>query len=448
MSDILSIGASGVRAYQSALSTVSDNIANASTAGYARRTTNLERLAASSSRIGQRQINDGFGVAVTGVTRQADNFRSTAVRAAGADLARTETSAVWLDQIETSLSGQQLGARLASFFNSAKAVSADPAASTPRVALLEASAGVAIAFTATGRALDQITADLDIKASAAIDELNSLGFALARVNQGLERAQPGTGGQASLLDQRDSILEKLSALSDVSVLFNPNGGATVRLGGATGPIFVGGGEAAFVTYQRSGSGSVAYTIERNGVVASLSPLGGVLSGLTEGAQRIGDARAELDRIATGFFDGVNTLQSQGRDLDGNPGAAIFAVGATPSDIGVSLINPRGIAAAAVGGGPRNNDNIIALNILRTTGQFEADTASLIATNAATLASRRTVAEAQTAIHDGAISARDQVTGVNLDSEAIDLLRFQQAYQASSRIIQVARETLQSLLDIR
>jgi len=447
MSDILSIGASGVRAYQLALSTVADNIANASTAGYSRRSTNLERIAASSSRIGQRQITDGLGVAATGIKRQADDFRSTAVRAAGADLARTQTSAVWLDQIETSLGGQQLGTRIASFFNSAKAVSADPAAITPRVAMLEAGAGVAIAFTATGRALDQITADLDIKALAAVDELNTLGYALARVNQGLDRASPGTGNRASLLDQRDTILEKLSALSDVNVAIDANGRAAVRLGGATGPMFVGGAETAFVTYQRSGS-AVAYIVEQNGTVASLSPVGGALAGLAEGAQRIGDARVELNRIATGLVDGVNTLQSQGRDLDGNPGAAIFAVGATPSDISVSLINPRGIAAAAVGGGPRNNSNLIALETLRTTGQFEADTASFIATNAATLASRRTVAAAQAAIHDGAIVARDQVTGVNLDSEAVDLIRFQQAYQASSRIIQVARETLQTLLDIR
>ncbi|MCI1142206.1 hypothetical protein MOP88_07660 [Sphingomonas sp. WKB10] len=40
------------------------------------------------------------------------------------------------------------------------------------------------------------------------------------------------------------------------------------------------------------------------------------------------------------------------------------------------------------------------------------------------------------------------TGVNLDSEAVDLIRFQQAYAASSRVIQVARETMQTLLDMR
>jgi flagellar hook-associated protein 1 FlgK len=41
-----------------------------------------------------------------------------------------------------------------------------------------------------------------------------------------------------------------------------------------------------------------------------------------------------------------------------------------------------------------------------------------------------------------------VSGVNIDEEAVDLMRFQQAYQASTRVIQIARETLQSILDIR
>jgi flagellar hook-associated protein 1 FlgK len=115
---------------------------------------------------------------------------------------------------------------------------------------------------------------------------------------------------------------------------------------------------------------------------------------------------------------------------------------------VALTSGRGIAAAAVGGGPRDNSNLAALETLRNTGAFESDAVGLIAINAAALTQRKTVSEAQSSIRDGAIAALDQLAGVNLDSEAVDLLRFQQAYQASSRVIQVARETFQSILDIR
>lgn len=449
MSDLLSIGASGVRAYQSALTTTSDNIANAATPGYGRRTATLTEVTASSGRYSASNVANGNGVAVFGINRAADEFRATAVRTSGADLARTETSIVWLTGIESALTGNDLTDRLTSFFNAAKSVAADPAASTPRAALLEASSGVAGSFAATARSLDQITADLDSTAESAVTSLETLGAALAKVNKGLGSATPNSSAQAQLLDQRDQILDQLSALSDIGVTLDSTGRASVSLGGATGPNFVTtSGNVGFVTYVRAASGNVSFAVHLNGTASSLSPNGGALAGIAEGGQRIGAARTELNRIATDFVDGINAVQAAGRDLDGNPGAPLFAVGTSPTDISVALASGRGIAAAAVGGGPRDNSNLAALEALRTTGAFEADAAGLVANNAAALDQRKTVSDAQNAIREGAITARDQLTGVNLDSEAVDLLRFQQAYQASSRVIQVARETFQSILDIR
>ena len=93
-------------------------------------------------------------------------------------------------------------------------------------------------------------------------------------------------------------------------------------------------------------------------------------------------------------------------------------------------------------------NLGKLDALRTSGAFEGKTTALVSSNASALAARKQVALAQGAMRDNAVSARDAVSGINLDSEAVDLLRFQQAYQASSRVIQVAKDTLQSILDIR
>ena len=55
------------------------------------------------------------------------------------------------------------------------------------------------------------------------------------------------------------------------------------------------------------------------------------------------------------------------------------------------------------------------------------------------------AQAQQVIHDQAQAARDAVSGVNLDEEAADLMRLQQAYQAASQIIATADTLFQSLL---
>ena len=446
MSDLLSIGATGVRAYQTALTTTSENIANAGTVGYSRRTTVLNEVAAPSN--STTRVPNGLGVVVGGVTRAADLYRSSEVRTAGSDLARSEAGITWLDRIDGALSGNKLGDRLTAFFTSTKAIAADPSALAPRATTLEAAQSVATAFSATGAALSAAASDLDASADAATTQLNGLSAALAKVNSGLSRAQDGSAANSTLLDQRDQILESMSAITDVSVSFDAIGRATVRGGGDGGPLLVQGVESATVTYVRNDEGAVSYAAQFGNTSSALSPSGGALAGYTDGAQKIAAAQSQLSDQARAFAEGVNAVQAAGVDLNGDPGAPIFAIGDPASNLTLVLNDPRGIAAAAPGAGTRDNSNLARFDTLRATGNVEGAITDMTASNGAALAAKRNVAEAQGAIRDTAVAARDSVSGVNIDEEAVDLMRFQQAYQASSRVIQVARETLQSILDIR
>ena len=435
MSDLMSVGASGLRAYQTALTTTSNNISNAGTAGYARRTTGLA------------EVNAGNGVTVRGTNRVADAMRTADVRTASADLSRTEGGIAWLDRLESALGNSQLSTRIGSFFDSAKGVAADPTAAAPRAVMLEAAGTAAQAFKATGSALADIDADLDESARADVETLNGLAKGLAQVNAGLRRAADGSNAQASLLDQRDTILEQMSGFADVAVTYDPAGAASVRMGAAGGPVLVDIGGASSVSYARNDEGAVAFTVSRGGD-AQIAPLaGGTLAGIADGAARVAAARSELDSLATDFAKGVNDLQVAGRDLNGAAGQPMFAVGSTPTDLSVALQSGSGIAAALPGEGTRGNGALTALAGLRTSADTEGKLTALTAANGAALAARRTVADAQGAIMDGAVAARESVSGVNLDEEAVDLIRFQQAYQASSRVVQVAREILQSILAI-
>jgi flagellar hook-associated protein 1 FlgK len=447
MSDLLSIGASGVKAYQTALTTVSENIANASTPGYAKRTTDLREVAPANGINSGSVIATGQGVTVAGVTRSADALRAADVRDSGSDLAKSDTSVAWLGRIETALTGNAVGEQLTSFFNSAQAVAADPTASAPRSAMLEQATTVAGSFAATGKALDSLDADLDSTADSAVSTLNALGASLAKVNDGLSRAVAGSNGAADLADQRDSILTQMSAISDVTVTTDAAGRATVQLGNAGGPTFVAGNQAAAVTYARGTDGTVSFAMHTSNAISIVSPSGGALAGLIDGATQIATARTKLNTIATAFTTGVNAVQAQGQDLNGNNGGALFATGSSPTDITLALTDPNGIAAAAVGRGTRDNTNLANLASLRTSGGFETKTTAMISDNATALSAKQQVQSAQSAINTNAIAANDAVSGVNLDSEAVDLLRFQQAYSASSRVIQVARDTLQTILDI-
>jgi flagellar hook-associated protein 1 len=213
-------------------------------------------------------------------------------------------------------------------------------------------------------------------------------------------------------------------------------------------VFVGGSESGTVTYVRSSTGVASFAVHRAGTSTAIQPSGGALAGVADAASRVVDTRTLLNGIATGFTDAANAAQGEGRDLDGNPGQPMFGVGATPTDLSLSLSDPRGIAAAGVGEGTRGAGNLDRLEAARQSLKLEAGVTALTAGNGAAIAQRKQVAEAQGAIRDAAVAARDEVSGVDLDTEAVDLIRFQQAYQASSRIIQVARDTFQSILEVR
>ena len=66
-----------------------------------------------------------------------------------------------------------------------------------------------------------------------------------------------------------------------------------------------------------------------------------------------------------------------------------------------------------------------------------------------IARQATIAQsALKVVYDQAVSARDQVSGVSLDQEAADLVRYQQAYQAAAKILQVASQLFDSVLQVR
>ncbi|WP_242096628.1 flagellar hook-associated protein FlgK [Sphingomonas sp. CROZ-RG-20F-R02-07] len=447
MSDLLSIGASGVRAYQTALSTVGENIANSGVTGYSRRSVALTEIAGVSGTVAIK-ADAGSGVAVGSIARSTDTYATAALRSASADLARTTTASTWLTQIQSALTGNNLTSRITAFYSSASSLSADPSSTSLRANMLGTATSTAAAFTATGNAFDQIQTDLDTSGGEAAQTLTSLGASLVRINDGLGRTQPGTSAAAQLADQRDSVLGQMSALASVDAKADSLGRVTVKLGGANGTPFVSNTQSGAVGYARAADGSVGFTVSYAGANTPLATEGGAMAGIVDGAQKIAAARTALNTIASGFTTSVNTVQAQGDDLNGTAGQPIFATGADATDITVAMTDGRGIAAATRGAGVRNAGNLDALQGARMTGGFESNTTDLITNTATAITQKATISDAQTAIRDGAATALANSTGTSLDSEAVDLMRFQQAYSASSRVIQVARDTFSTILEIK
>ena len=448
MSDMLSIGASGVRAYQTALATVGENIANVGTVGYARRAVTLNEVAGGSG--STNGYGAGNGVYLSGVNRSSDIYSAAALRATTSDLTRTTKGAEWLDRIQNALTGNQLTTRVTSFFGSAQALAAEPDSTALRTGMTSAASSAALAFTATGQAFDQVDADIDTAGNQAAQSLTSLAGSLTKVNEGLSRSQPGSTAAAQLMDQRDTILSQMSELVDIDTKMDSIGRATVNLGGSSGPAFVQGAVTGTVSYARDETGKATFSVTVRNTTTQITPYGGTLGGITDGAERVAAIRQELNAVATAFVTSVNDNQKAGKDQANVTGTAMFAVapGASPTAITLAKDFTGSQIAAGQGGGVRDSSNLAALEATRNTKRFEATLTTLVTDNATAYKQKNTIADAQAAIRDGAATALSTATGVNLDSEAVDLIRFQQAYAASSRVIQIARETMQTILDIR
>ena len=455
MSDLLSIAASGVRAYQTALNTVGDNIANSGVAGYSRRGVTLTEVTVGGGPT-VSGLDSGIGVLASGITRAGNNFATQAMRNAGTDLSKTTTSAAWLDRIGKALDGNDIATRITGFFNAADALSAEPASSALRANFLAAAENVGNSLTSTGIAFDQIDSDIDAQATQTAQTLTSLGASLVRINDGLGRTKAGTTAAAQLLDQRDQILDQMSAISDIKVTSDSVGRTTVQLGSGSGVPFVGIAQYNAVSYDRDNAGDVSFKVQNGAGFTVLDPSGGALAGYIEGAQKTNAARDSIEAIATDFTTKINDQHKLGYDSNGDLGQALFVTGTRATDVSLnSAVTYDKVAAAGedtanpgTSRGSRDATNLAAFSTLRMTGQFETKVTGVVTANAAQLKQRNTIAEAQTAIRAGAETAVSSASGVNLDEEAIDLMRFQQAYQASSRAIQVARDTLQTILDIR
>lgn len=442
MTDLLTLGASGLRAYSRALGTVGDNIANAQTDGYARRTTRLEELSGTGEMTLYQSAGVASGVRVAGYNRLTDQWLVEDSRTASADAGHTAARLPWLEAAENGLgqSGSDVGTALTSLFNSADQLTADPSNTTLRSNFLNAADNTAGAFRRTATSLQSSAQGVSTAASTGVSQLNSDLAALKRVNDGLLRARDGSTNQAGLLDERDRLLDSISAAVPVSVTYDARQAATVRLGGPSGAVMLDGTGVQTFSVAAAADGRLTFSLSGSGAV---TPPSGQLAGYSEAADHIATQRTKLDTLATQVATDLNAAHSAGTDANGNAGSPLFNLGSGAATIAAVALTPDQVAAA---NGSSANGNLLAFSSLRGAGGTEAGWAAIVAAQSQSVSTARSEDAAAASRRDGAFNARTEVSGVDLDREAADLLRFQQAYEGAARVIQVARETFQSILN--
>lgn len=442
-SDLLTIATSGTRAARSALDVTAQNIANAATQGYVRRTLDVEEVSGSSGLMQSNGISLS-GVRVSGINRNVDMFRQAEVRRTSSASSHSATELAALENIESAVEQAGTYEMLVEFEASLQSLSADTTNASLRAATLASANTMANSFNIASTSLDAVRDGLHFEAEASVEQVNLLGAELARVNQRIGRSGVYTSDRATLLDQRDSLLESLSEATDISAEFASDGSVEVRLGGASGEIFVQGDASATLSMTAAADDTVSFDV--NGAAITIS--GGSLSGQQSALVAINDAHARLDDIANSIATTVNDAQSNGVDADGNVGQAMFS-GSDAASISLAFNDGSGIATAPAGSaaGSADQSNLTALvNAFETDGHA-ANTNALLFDISANVSARTITSEALDAIASSARIALDQQSGVDLDEEAANLVRFQQAFQASARAMQVASDIFDTLLGV-
>lgn len=448
MSDLLSIGKSGVIAYQNALAGISENVVNANNDGFARRKVTLsEQMTAAGPMFAYRTSSAFNGVQAADVSRVWDQFRAQKAWSANSDSSQASTRSQWFANVETAMDDGEtgVGTKLTAIFTTANALAANPANATQRQSFLYAIQDAAGAINGTASNLQKIAGSVASQATDAVGQVNDALGALARVNLTLKTAPQGSTGRAALEDQRDTLIGKISDKVGTDVTLDGTGAATIRLGNTGGPVLLDADSIApaQLNLHVNTVGQLSTTVSGGGSAAPVNVSSGALAGLAEAANQISDRRQQLDALAANLAQQLNSWNKQGKDANGNPGADLVT-GTDAASLALAVTNTDLVAAAdanSAGG------NMVAIASLRGSNGAENAWRVMVTDQGLRVQSAKGLETSASAAKDSAYSDLDDVSGVDLDAEAADLLRYQQAYSASAKIIQTARQTLQAVFDL-
>ena len=441
----LQTGATGLRAASQQIAATTDNVSNATTVDFQRRTA----VTSAAMAIQRGRLWIGQGVSTDTISRATDTI------VARRRLAETGASALSsslhdaLAGVESALTdaGGALSPSLDAFFGALSQATSDPADAGLRGAVLSAADRLATSVRSAATAVVDQQKTLASDVSGTLATVNAQLSRVADLNRALQASKGGDNGAA---DQRDGLLRQLSTELGTTVHFDAEGSATVFLGGQA---VVSGENARRLSLNAAGD-TVSLSVD-TGTMDVTSSLGGQVGGWLEAHATAEGYLTRLDTFATDFSAAINTQQGLGLDLSGAAGTAVFTVpGTGHSSTGFALdstITASKLAFSTTGAAG-DGTNLSAMITIRDGtaigGQSPLDALSSLASQVGQDVS----GAGDAAVHHAAqLTDLDQLhsslTGVDLDTEAAHLMTYQAAYQAAAKVIAVSSDLLNQLLQV-
>lgn len=377
----------------------------------------------------------------------------TAYQRAQADLGQSVDRSGATSATGSTGSTNGIAQSLSDFFNAFQSFSASPTDMGERQALLQKAGILTDNINEVDKRLTQLQTDLTGQVTSDITEVNRMLASIAGLNGQIGRLEINQPGAAvDLRDQRQALVEELAAKMSIETRPDPtfagqiqvfsrdasnNPVQLINLASVTGPVTLSGSVVS------AGSPATALVLKGGSINGSLTARDGAITTL----------RSDLDDLATQLVASVNSAYNP----SGSTGNFFTINAATPAaSIGVVGTLTASNLKASDGGAA--GDNTIAqavANLASTTftnppsaiaGTFTQFYSKAVTDLGQALTTANSHVSSQGSISTLVRSQRDGVSGVSLDEEMADLIKYQRAFQANSRVIQVIDELLDTVVN--
>jgi flagellar hook-associated protein 1 FlgK len=303
----------GLTAFEDGITTVSNNLSNETTPGYAVENVNLET---EDDIPGQ----PGVGVQTPTIVRAADGFAAGVLRTANSASTAASTQSTALTNISNALlNNGDIQSTLNQFFEDVSTLAANPTDEGAQQTVLSDAQNIVSSFQSASTALTGVQTTTNTSISDEVTSANNLLAQLNTINNALKTAP----NDPSLIDQQEAALNSLSQLLPVNVITEDNGGVLVYTGG-TALLDQGGAQDLTLT---AGNGSTAPTIKSadSPVTLTLTASDGSLGANISSYTASTSALQNLNTLASIVAATVNTAQAEGLTPSGAEGGALFSV---------------------------------------------------------------------------------------------------------------------------
>jgi flagellar hook-associated protein 1 FlgK len=415
----------GLLAEQRSIDVTGHNIANVGTAGYTRQEAVLRASPAGQVTTGSGQPGHlGAGVDVTAYQRVRNSFLDVQYRAQSMQLGYATQTATTLGDAELTLnepSDAGLSAQLSSFWDSWSDLAKYPEDATARQTLVQQGASLAGSF----KSIDSQLAALQTQATgeyatltAANGQVATIAKEIGQLNGSIATMVQVGDAPNDLLDRRDLLIDQLSALAQVSVTQQDNGSVTIGFGDAATPLV----DGTTVTWPQA-----------------LGTPGGKLGALKD----LGAAGGKLDAYRTQLSSVAQTLADTVNAVHGSPPFFSYTPGSAATSLAVNVTASQITATTSANAGA--NEVAIAVSALRSGAADTAYRGFVTGMGSDVDGANRAQANAD-ALTSAVDDRRQSTSGVSLDEEMTNLVRFQRAYQASARAMSTMDDMLDQLIN--